>query len=65
MDVGISRTFTLMEGKTLQLRGEAFNLPNWVNLGSPVANLNSAATFGTIITSGAPRIVQVAMKLMF
>jgi hypothetical protein len=65
MDVGVSRTFTLMEGKTLQLRGEAFNLPNWVNLGSPVATLNSNTTFGTIITSRDPRIIQLAMKIMF
>jgi hypothetical protein len=65
MDVGVSRTFTLMEGKTLQLRGEAFNLPNFVNLGSPVASLNSNGTFGTILTSKDPRIVQVAMKFAF
>jgi hypothetical protein len=44
----VSRTFSIAEKKTLQLRGEVFNLPNYVNFGSPVSTLNSTGTFGKI-----------------
>jgi hypothetical protein len=48
LDVAVSRTFSIAEKKTLQLRGEVFNLPNYVNFGSPVSTLNSTGTFGKI-----------------
>src|SRR5205823_10621467 len=47
LDIGISRIFQLTEKRSLQLRGEAFNLPNHLNPSTPVATLNSAA-FGRI-----------------
>src|SRR5262249_41089237 len=47
LDLAVSRTFPLGEGRSIQLRGEAFNLPNYVNLSNPVASLNSGA-FGKI-----------------
>ncbi len=79
LDMAVSRTFRIKERITLQLgEGEAFNLPNWVNLGLPVSALNSAV-FGQIQgdTNGAtgavnssgptgdPRIIQFALKLVF
>ena len=38
LDLSISRTFSIAEGKSIQLRGEAFNLPNHLNPGLPVAS---------------------------
>ena len=35
LDMAIVRTFRVTEKTTLQLRGEAFNLPNWVNFSPP------------------------------
>jgi hypothetical protein len=64
LDVAVSRTFPIWEKRTLQFRAEAFNLPNHVNFNTPVAALNSG-TFGQIQAAGDPRIVQLAMKLVF
>ncbi len=64
LDLGISRTFTLHEKMTLQIRGEAFNLMNWVNLGLPISTLNSGV-FGQIQSAGDPRIIQFASKFVF
>ena len=73
LDMGISRTFAIGEKKTLQLRGEAFNLPNHLNPSTPVATLNSGS-FGKIqsdisgtsgLSAGDPRIIQIALKLIF
>ena len=61
------------EGKTLQLRAEAFNLLNHPSFSTPVATLNSGA-FGKIqsdisgtcgLPAGNPRIRQFALKLVF
>ena len=73
LNVAASRTFRLMEKKTLQVRAEAFNLPNHLNPSTPVALVN-AGNFGQItsdvsgnngLSSGDPRIVQLAMKFVF
>ena len=72
-DMALSRTFVLKEAKTLQLRAEAFNLPNHLNPSVPVS-VTSSSTFGKIqsdisgtsgLSAGDPRIVQLAMKLTF
>src|SRR5205823_4823042 len=66
-DVALSRTFPIWEKRSIQLRGEAFNLPNHLNPGLPVSATNSAV-FGKILndisgtsglSSGDQRIVQV------
>jgi hypothetical protein len=48
----------------LQFRAELFNVLNRVNLGLPVADLNSA-NFGRIFSAGPPRLTQFALKLSF
>jgi len=48
----------------LELRAEAFNLLNTPPLGNPNAVLGNA-NFGTITTAGDPRVVQLAIKLVF
>jgi len=64
LDLAISRTFTLREGRTLQLRAEGFNLPNHTNLKTPVSALNSG-NFGQIQSANDPRILQFATKFIF
>jgi Carboxypeptidase regulatory-like domain len=74
LDMAVSRTFPVGEGRSIQLRGEAFNLPNHVNLSIPVAMLNNSAAFGKIqsdisgtsgLSTGDPRIMQFALKFVF
>jgi hypothetical protein len=73
LDLSISRTFRIAEGKSIQLRGESFNLPNHLNAGLPIAAINQG-TFGKIqsdisgtsgLSSGDPRIIQFALKYVF
>jgi hypothetical protein len=73
LDVALSRMFRIREKQTLQLRGEAFNLPNHVNLAVPASLLNGG-TFGTInsdisgtsgLSAGDFRVVQFALKYIF
>ena len=79
-NVALSRTFSIRERKTIQVRAEAFNLPNHLNPtvpgggSSPGSNSLSSSTFGQILgdisgnnglDSGDPRIIQFAMKFVF
>ena len=73
LDLSISRTFRIAEGKSIQLRGESFNLPNRLNPGLPIAAFNTG-TFGKIqgdisgtsgLSGGDPRIIQFALKYVF
>jgi len=63
-DFGLFKNVALRERLRLQIRGEFFNLFNRVNLGNPNANQGSA-NFGRITGAGAPRVAQVALKLLF
>jgi hypothetical protein len=49
---------------SLDLRVEAFNLLNTPPLGNP-NGVAGAANFGTITTAGDPRVMQLAVKLIF
>jgi hypothetical protein len=74
LNLALSRTFRIAESKALQLRGEAFNLPNHLNPSTPVNSLSSP-NFGQITTDisgtngltsgGDPRIIQLAAKFYF
>jgi hypothetical protein len=64
IDAAISRIFRVRESIKLEVRGEAFNLTNSVRLNAPVT-ARSSTQFGTIITAQDPRIMQVALKLVF
>jgi len=64
LDVSLVRDVALPQGTRLQLRAEVFNLTNHVNLGLPVADLNSP-NFGRIFSAGPARLMQFGVKLMF
>ena len=49
LKMALSRTFPIREGMSLQVRGEAFNLPNYLNAGNPGTAMNSPQ-FGVVST---------------
>jgi hypothetical protein len=64
IDLSAFKTFTIYKESSLQFRGEVFNVFNNVNLNAPNSTRSSPA-FGTISGAGAPRIVQLALRLSF
>jgi hypothetical protein len=74
LNVALSRSFHVWgEKRILQVRADAFNLPNHLNPSNPVSNFSSS-TFGQILSdvsgnngldAGDPRIIQLAMKFVF
>lgn len=64
VDLGLHKTFATGGSTRVQIRIEAFNAFNWVNLGTPNTTQNSA-NFGRITTAGAPRVMQGALRLSF
>ena len=64
LDYSLFKTFDVIERVRLQFRGEFFNVFNHANLGSPATTFNSP-NFGVISGASAPRIVQLALKLVF
>ena len=77
LNMAVSRTFPIAEKRTIQLRAEAFNLPNHLNPSNPTLAVNSAL-FGISntdqsgiagqvagTTSGDYRVIQLALKFVF
>ncbi|MFB3779728.1 MAG: hypothetical protein ACE141_19065 [Bryobacteraceae bacterium] len=66
MDFSLFKDFAIYERLRLQFRAEAFNLANTPMFGGPNTSLTSAA-FGQVTPAQAndPRIVQLALRLMF
>jgi hypothetical protein len=64
VDLALMRRVPLASSRSLELRAEVFNLLNTPPLGAP-AGVLGAANFGTIITAGDPRVIQLALKLAF
>ena len=64
LDIGLIKNFTIRENFKLQLRGEAFNVLNNVNLNLPNSTVTSG-TFGRITSAGDPRILQFAARIIF
>lgn len=66
LDLGIQRGFPIKERTTLNFRAELFNFTNTPKFGQPVNDFAAGPAFGVISsTSGNPRIVQFALKLLF
>jgi hypothetical protein len=64
VDLALSRRVPVTSGAAIELRAEAFNLLNTSPLGNPNGVAGSAA-FGSITTAGDPRVLQLAVKLLF
>ncbi|MGE4084271.1 MAG: carboxypeptidase regulatory-like domain-containing protein [Vicinamibacterales bacterium] len=64
LDLAIMRRVPLAGGTALELRGEVFNATNTPPLGAPNTTVGAAA-FGTITRAGDPRVVQLAVKVLF
>jgi hypothetical protein len=72
IDMSLIKNLHLWERVSLQIRAEAINMTNHVNLGMPNTSfvpgsngLNSSSTFGTITSAAAARILQFGAKLVF
>jgi hypothetical protein len=74
LDMGLFRDIKLERGIVFQLRGEATNLLNWVNLSNPTASgppttvggNNNNGNFGKITSAtGTQRVLQVGGRLTF
>jgi len=65
VNLGLMKKFPLVgEKRYLQLRWEAFNAFNHVNLGDPNTNIGQSST-GQIFSAGPARVMQIALKLVF
>ena len=64
VDLSLFKAFSLGEARRLQFRAECFNLLNHANLRLPENDLESPA-FGQILQAGSPRLLQLAVKLVF
>jgi hypothetical protein len=58
------KDFPIFERVSTQFRAEFFNVFNNVNFSQPQNYLGSTST-GQITSAGSPRILQLALKLMF
>ena len=67
VDASLSKNFGLMkeDRMKLQLRGEAFNILNWVNPGAFASVSQISTSFGEINSFRAARRIQIAAKLIF
>jgi hypothetical protein len=64
VDLALVRRVRLGSANSLELRAEAFNVTNTPPLGPPNGVFGSAA-FGTITSAGDPRVLQLAVKMLF
>jgi len=64
MDLSIFRTFAVRQDFKLQLRIEAFNAFNFVNLGNPRSNISNPNP-GVIDTAGDARVMQLGLRMTF
>jgi len=65
IDMAIERQFSI-EGSSLHVRAEFFNLTNTPNFANPNRTVSAGSAFGTISsTSNNPRVIQLALKYAF
>jgi hypothetical protein len=58
------RRLPLFGTRALELRAKMFNATNTPPLGAPNTTVGAAA-FGSITSAGDPRVMQVALKVLF
>jgi hypothetical protein len=76
IDLAVSRTFPVFERARFQIRGEAFNLLNWVNFNAPNTGLTAqvnaqgqaffnSPNFGLITSAKSARFMQLVARFEF
>ncbi|MDP9162045.1 MAG: TonB-dependent receptor, partial [Acidobacteriota bacterium] len=63
-DLGLLKNFSVIERVSMQFRAEFFNAFNNVNFSNPQNYLGSSSA-GQITSAGSPRVIQLALKMMF
>jgi hypothetical protein len=63
LDLSLSKSFAIAEGKRLQFRAESFNFTNTPAFGQPGTTLNGAGV-GQITSAGEPRRIQFGLKFI-
>jgi hypothetical protein len=64
LDLGLMKRFHMGHGRYVQIRAEAYNALNKVNLNNPGTTLGTSS-FGRILSSGAARTIQLGVKVIF
>lgn len=64
VDLSVSKSFALPNGRSIQFRAEAFNAFNWVNWNNPGGTLGST-NFGVISGAAAAREMQLSLRFAF
>ena len=64
VDLALMRRIPVGAGRALEVRAEVFNLLNTTNFGAP-AGVAGIPAFGTITSALDPRVVQLAVKVIF
>jgi hypothetical protein len=64
VNLALVKQFHIRPSLQVQLRGEAFNVFNRVNFNLP-DNFFGSPTFGQVLSAGAPRRVQIGVKVLY
>lgn len=64
MNLALMKNFHVTESKYFQIRAEAYNFLNNVNLNAPNTTLNTP-TFGRILSAGGARTIELGAKFVF
>jgi Carboxypeptidase regulatory-like domain len=65
LDLGIHKSFSLGESRTLEFRTEIFNVMNHTQFFNPDGNITDGSNFGQVSRARDPRIIQMALRLNF
>jgi hypothetical protein len=66
--MSLRKNFSLSESRSIVLRGEGFNVFNHAQYCGPQAingNITDKSEFGYVVNAAAPRLLQLAAKLVF
>jgi len=64
-DLSVVRSFSVHENTKVKFRGDLFNLFNHTNFNFPATTADTPNTFGSITQAQDPRIIQLALKILF
>jgi Carboxypeptidase regulatory-like domain len=65
VDLGVHKDIPVAEGKKLELRAEFFNLFNRTQFLNPDGNFSDGTSFGLVTSERDPRLIQLALRLIF